>query len=177
MNSAHGEKQLTLWRLYFVFLVMLALLSIIAWKVLDLQVLNNEILQSQGDARTVRNDEISAHRGNILDRNGQPLAISTPVQTLVLNPKLVLQHPEQWNQLAAALLSIDVNPDVIRNRIQENAEREFMFVKRRIPPAEADQVLRHRFTGLWAEEEYKRFYPLGEVAVHVVGLANSDEVG
>lgn len=177
MNSAHTEKKQTLWRLYFVFVVILSLLSIIAWKVLDLQVLNNEILQSQGDARTVRNDEISAHRGNILDRNGQPLAISTPVQTLVLNPRVVLQHPEQWERLAAALTAINVNPEVIRNRMQANARREFMFIKRRIPPAEAEQVLRHRFTGLWAEEEYKRFYPLGEVAVHVVGLANSDEVG
>ena len=177
MNSAHTDKKQTLWRLYFVFVVILSLLSIIAWKVLDLQVLNNDILQSQGDARTVRNDEISAHRGNILDRNGQPLAISTPVQTLVLNPKVVLQHPEQWDRLAAALAGIDVNPELIRNRLEANAGREFMFIKRRIPPAEAEQVLRHGFTGLWAEEEYKRFYPLGEVAVHVVGLANSDEVG
>ena len=177
MSARQIEKKQFNWRLYFVFMVMLSLLSVIAWKVIDLQVLNNEILQVQGDARTVRNDEIAAHRGNILDRNGQPLAISTPVQSLVLNPKEIIQHPEQWGQLAQALLTIDVNPDVLRNRIQENSSREFMFIKRRIPPAEAERVLRHGFNGIWAEEEYKRFYPLGEVAVHVVGMANSDEVG
>ena len=177
MSARQVEKKQTIWRLYFVFIVILSLLSVIAWKVMDLQVLNNETLQLQGDARTVRNDEIAAHRGNILDRNGQPLAISTPVQSLVLNPKEIVQHPEQWEQLAQALRTIDVNPEVLRNRIQENSTREFMFVKRRIPPTEAEQVLRFGFDGIWAEEEYKRFYPLGEVAVHVVGMANSDEVG
>ena len=177
MSARQLEKKLSTWRLYVVFIVILSLLSIISWKVLDLQVLNNETLQIQGDARTIRNDEIAAHRGNILDRNGQPLAISTPVQSLVLNPREVLQHPEQWDQFAEALLSIDVNPEILSNRIQENASREFMFVKRRIPPAEADLLLRHDFSGVWAEEEYKRYYPLGEAAVHVVGMANSDEVG
>jgi cell division protein FtsI (penicillin-binding protein 3) len=177
MSARQVEKQQANWRLYFVFMVILSLLTVIAWKVMDLQVLNNETLQVQGDARTVRNDVIAAHRGNILDRNGQPLAISTPVQSLVLNPKEIIQYPEQWESLAQALLTIDINPEVLRNRIQENASREFMFVKRRIPPIEAEQVLRHGFDGLWAEEEYKRFYPLGEVAVHVVGMANSDEVG
>jgi len=177
MSARQAAKKHTSWRLYFVFMVILSLLSTIAWKVLDLQVINNETLQFQGDARTVRNDVIAAHRGNILDRNGQPLAISTPVQSLVLNPREILQYPEQWDRFAEALLSININPDVLRNRIQENAGREFMFIKRRIPPVEANQVLRHSFNGVWAEEEYKRFYPLGEVAVHVVGLANSDEVG
>ncbi|MDG2089593.1 MAG: penicillin-binding protein 2 [Gammaproteobacteria bacterium] len=177
MSARQVEKKQAIWRLYFVFMVILSLLSIIAWKVLDLQIINNETLQIQGDARTVRNDEIAAHRGNILDRNGQPLAISTPVQSLVLNPKEILQYPEQWDQLAAAMLTIDVNPEVLHNRIQENTSREFMFVKRRIPPLEADQVLQYGFNGVWAEEEYKRYYPLGEVAVHVVGMANSDEVG
>ncbi len=177
MSARQSEKQQANGRLYFVFMVILSLLSVIAWKVMDLQVLNNETLLVQGDARTVRNDVIAAHRGNILDRNGQPLAISTPVQSLVLNPKEIVRHPEQWEQLSQALLAIDINPEVLRNRIQENASREFMFVKRRIPPTEAEQVLRHGFNGVWAEEEYKRFYPLGEVAVHVVGMANSDEVG
>ncbi len=177
MSARQIEKQHSSWRLYFVFMVILSLLSIIAWKVMDLQVLNNEVLQLQGDARTVRNDVIAAHRGNILDRNGEPLAISTPVQSLVLNPKEIIRHPDQWEQLSEILRSIDVNTDVLGNRIQENANREFMFIKRRIPPAEAELVLSHGFEGVWAEEEYKRFYPLGEVAVHVVGMANSDEVG
>jgi cell division protein FtsI (penicillin-binding protein 3) len=176
MSVSTIEKN-QVWRLYFVFFVIFSLIGITAWKVFDLQVINNEVLQRQGDARTVRNDVIAAHRGNILDRNGQPLAISTPVQSLVLNPRQVLQHPEEWDQLALAITAIGLNPEVLRARLEANATREFMFLKRRIPPAEAQLVLRHGFTGVWAEEEYKRFYPLGEVAVHVVGMANADEVG
>ena len=176
MSVSHIEK-IQAWRLYFVFTVIFSLIAVTAWKVFDLQVMNNEVLQRQGDARTVRNDVIAAHRGNILDRNGQPLAISTPVQSLAINPREILLHPEQWDQFALAVTAIGLNPDVLRTRIEANSNREFLFLKRRIPPAEADLVLRHDFDGVWAEEEYKRFYPLGEVAVHVVGLANSDEVG
>ncbi len=175
--STNFNSNLQQWRLYFVFFIIVTLLGITGWKVFDLQVMNNEVLQRQGDARTVRNDVIAAHRGNILDRNNRPLAISTPVQSLALNPKEILQYPEQWSEFAEAVSSIGINPEVLRTRILDNASREFMFLKRRIPPAEAAIVLQHDFTGVWAEEEYKRFYPLGEVAVHVVGLANSDEVG
>src|SRR5690606_37963894 len=113
------------WRLGFVVLVVGGLFSVAAWKLLDLQVLDNDYLLRQGDVRTVRNDVLPAHRGSIMDRNGEPLAISTPVQSLWLNPKEVLGHPEQWPGLASALEGIGVNPEVLRNRIRENAGREF----------------------------------------------------
>jgi len=155
----------------------ITLLSIITWKILDLQVLNNEVLQEQGNRRTVRNDLINAHRGNIVDRNGQALAVSTPVQSLWLNPREILPNPEAWNKLVPAMASIDVNTDVLWNRIQQNADREFMYIKRRLPPLDAQAILDLRIPGVYAQEEYKRFYPLGEVAVHVIGLTNSDDVG
>ena len=155
----------------------ITLLSIITWKILDLQVLNNELLQEQGNRRTVRNDVINAHRGNIVDRNGQALAVSTPVQSLWLNPREILPNPDAWNKLVPAMASINVNTDVLWNRIQQNAEREFMYIKRRLPPLDAQAILDLRIPGVYAQEEYKRFYPLGEVAVHVIGLTNSDDVG
>jgi len=155
----------------------ITLLSIITWKILDLQVLNNEVLQEQGNRRTVRNDVINAHRGNIVDRNGQALAVSTPVQSLWLNPREILPNPDAWNKLVPAMASINVNTDVLWNRIQQNAELEFMYIKRRLPPLDAQAILDLRIPGVYAQEEYKRFYPLGEVAVHVIGLTNSDDVG
>lgn len=155
----------------------ITLLGIIIWKILDLQVINNEVLQAQGNMRTVRNDIIVAHRGNIMDRNGQALAISTPVQSLWLNPREILPNPEAWQALAAALVPLDINTDVLWNRIQDNADKEFQYIKRRLAPAEAQAVLALGIPGVYAQEEYKRFYPLGEVAVHVVGLTNSDDVG
>ncbi len=160
-----------------VFVVLASLLGLISWKVLDLQVLHNAVLKREGDARTVRNDPIIATRGNIVDRNGEPLAISTPVLSLWLNPKEVLSHAEQWPILATALASIGMNADDINKRIIEASSREFLYVKRRMPPAEAQAVLDLKLKGVYAQEEYKRFYPMGEAAVHVVGLANNEEVG
>lgn len=161
----------------FVFTVIVALLTVIGWKVADLQVLNNDVLQQQGDARTLRNEEIIATRGNIVDRNGEPLALSTPVLTLWLNPKEVLQSPEQGEQLDEIFTSLELDAVQMRQRILENASREFMYVKRRIPPAEAQAVLDRKLKGIYAQEEYKRFYPMGEAAVHLVGLTNNEEVG
>jgi cell division protein FtsI (penicillin-binding protein 3) len=154
-----------------------AFLGIIGWQILDLQVLNNAAAQKEGDARTVRNDVITANRGNIVDRNGDPLAISSPVLSLWLNPKEILQHPEQKSDLAAAMFSIDVNPELMNKRITDNAEREFLYVKRMMPPAEAEAVLALNIKGLYAKEEYKRFYPMGEAAVHIVGMTNADDAG
>ncbi|MDR0781610.1 MAG: penicillin-binding protein 2, partial [Pseudomonadales bacterium] len=165
------------WRLGAVLIAIGALLSIIGWQVLDLQVIDNNTLRREGDARTVRNDLIVATRGNIVDRNGEPLAISTPVLSLWLNPKEVLNNPQQGAQLAAAMESIGINADVLNQRIIANASREFLYIKRSMPPAEAHAVLDLKLKGVYAQEEYKRYYPMGEAAVHVVGLANNDDVG
>ena len=177
MSNTDELNRQPLWRLALVSLAGTVLLTVIAWKILDLQVINNEILQDQGNRRTVRNDVIAAHRGNIMDRNGQALAISTPVQSLWLNPKEILADNTAWERLAGSLTGIEVNTDVLWNRIQENADREFLYIKRRLPPAEAQAILDLNIPGVYSQEEYKRFYPLGEVAVHVVGLTNSDDVG
>ncbi len=175
-RTTHDNHQ-PLWRLALVFVVIAGLGGLIAWKVADLQVFDNAAAQREGDARTVRNEEIVATRGNIVDRNGEPLAISTPVQTLWLNPKEVLQHPEQGAALAEAMASIGVDPVVLNQRIAENASREFLYVKRRMPPAEAQVVLDLGLRGLYSQEEYQRFYPMGEAAVHLVGLNNADDIG
>ena len=160
-----------------VFMVLASLLLVVSWKVVDLQVLHNDELQRQGDARTVRNDPIVATRGNIVDRNGEPLAISTPVLSLWLNPKEVLNRPDQWPQLAAALTGIGLDAEATHKRITEASRREFLYLKRRMVPAEAQAILDLKLMGVYAQEEYKRYYPMGEAAVHVVGLANNEEQG
>ena len=177
MRRAKVQPQSATWRLWFVLIAILCLFVVGLWKVWDLQVLDNEYLQHQGDARTVRNEVITAHRGNILDRNGQPLAISTPVQSLWLNPREILQYPQQWQSLANALEAVGVDAGRLRERINGNAQREFLYIRRRMSPAQAESVLKHNFAGVYAQEEYKRYYPLGEVASHLVGLTNTDDVG
>ena len=177
MNSASSIKKQHFWRLGLVSMAAITLLGTVSWKIVDLQVINNEVLQDQGNRRTVRNDVIVGHRGNIMDRNGQALAISTPVQSLWLNPREIIHNPQAWKTLTSALESIEVNTDVLWNRIQDNAQREFLYIKRRLPPAEVQSILDLKIRGVYSQEEYKRFYPLGEVAVHLVGLTNSDDVG
>jgi len=177
VSSAGSIKKQHFWRLGLVSMAAITLLGTVSWKVLDLQVINNEVLQEQGNRRTVRNDVIVGHRGNIMDRNGQALAISTPVQSLWLNPREIIDNPQAWKILASALETIEVNTSVLWNRIQDNAQREFLYIKRRLPPAEVQSILDLNIRGVYSQEEYKRFYPLGEVAVHLVGLTNSDDVG
>jgi cell division protein FtsI (penicillin-binding protein 3) len=177
VTSGNAIKKQPLWRLYFVSLAAITLLGIIIWKIFDLQVINNTVLQEQGNMRTVRNDVIAAHRGNIMDRNGQALAISTPVQSLWLNPREILPNPSSWEKLKAALPAIDINAEVLWNRVQANADREFLYIKRRLAPADARKILDLDIRGVYAQEEYMRFYPLGEVAAHVLGLTNADDVG
>lgn len=166
-----------MWRLVFVFTVIVALLIVIGWKVADWQVLNNDEAQRAGDARTLRKDEIVATRGNIVDRNGEPLAISTPVQTLWVNPKEILQAPEQNKQLGEVLQSLGLDADSWRRKIAEKPNSEFMYVKRRMAPNEARIVQERKLKGVYLMEEYKRFYPMGEAAVHLIGMTNNDEVG
>ena len=93
MNSASSIKKQNFWRLGLVSMAAITLLGTVSWKIVDLQVINNEVLQDQGNRRTVRNDVIVGHRGNIMDRNGQALAISTPVQSLWLNPREIIHNP------------------------------------------------------------------------------------
>jgi cell division protein FtsI (penicillin-binding protein 3) len=165
------------WRLGVAFVAISALMGVIGWQVLDLQVIDNSVLQREGDARTLRNEPIIATRGNIIDRNGEPLAISTQVLSLWLNPKEILSNPEQSAQLTAAMRGIGIDADALNQRISASASREFLYIKRGMPPSEAQAVLDLGLKGVYAQEEYRRYYPLGEAAVHVVGLANSDEVG
>lgn len=177
MNRTRKDSHQPVWRLSLVFVVIVALLLVIGWKVADLQVFNNDVAQREGNARTLRNEPIVATRGNIVDRHGEPLAISTPVSTLWLNPKEVLQHPEQGAQLAEAITSLGLQPRETQKRILDNASREFIYLKRRIPPAEAEEILSLGLKGVYVQQEYKRFYPMGEAAVQLVGLTNNDEQG
>lgn len=177
MSKPKTENILPVWRLWLVFIVVLSLFSVTAWRVLDLQVMNNDSLKLQGDARTVRNETLVAHRGNIVDRNGEPLAISTPVLSLWANPVEVLAEPRHWPVLAQALESVGIDAEITHNRLVTNAEREFLYVRRRMPPMEAMKVMALNIPGIYTQEEYKRYYPLGEVAAHIVGLTNADDVG
>ncbi|MAN50974.1 MULTISPECIES: penicillin-binding transpeptidase domain-containing protein [unclassified Marinimicrobium] len=167
------------WRVWLVALAVLVLGSALLWRLASLQVLPDtaqgyEFLQGQGQARTLRTESISAYRGVITDRNGEPLAVSTPVETLWADPTLLLQSPERWNELARAL---ELSEAELEARLSRYSGKEFMYLRRHLPPQAAEAVLALEIPGVYSQREYRRYYPAGEVAAHLVGFTDIDDRG
>ena len=168
------EGALYPWRFRLVLLLLALMVAAIAWRIVDLHVVDHDFLKAHGDARSVRHIPIPAHRGLITDRNGEPLAVSTPVTTLWANGKELQSAKGKWPALAAAL---GQEPKGFAERLQAHAEREFMYLVRGLTPEQGQQVLDLKVPGVYAIEEFRRFYPAGEVAAHVVGFTDIDDRG
>ncbi|QLF92740.1 penicillin-binding protein 2 [Pseudomonas sp. ABC1] len=162
------------WRFRIVLLLLALMVGAISWRIVDLQVVDQDFLQGQGDARSVRHIPIPAHRGLITDRNGEPLAVSTPVTTLWGNPRELQAVRGRWNELAKA---IGQDPATLSARLQQQAAREFTYLVRGLTPEQGQQVLDLKIPGVYAQEEFRRFYPAGEVAAHVIGFTDIDDRG
>ena len=143
-------------------------------RAVNLQLVNNEFYQKQGDERFQREVEIATTRGMITDRNGEPLAVSTPVESVWVNPQELSKSPTGIRQLARAL---EVSEDELRRRVSQKADKEFLWVKRRINPAIAQRVVAMGIPGVYAQREFRRFYPQGEAFAHVLGFTNVDDFG
>lgn len=112
------DQALYPWRFRIVIAVLLAMVAGIAWRIVDLHIFDHDFLKAHGDARSVRHIPIPAHRGLITDRNGEPLAVSTPVVTLWGNPKELAAARERWPELAAAL---GQDARTLAQRLEQNA--------------------------------------------------------
>lgn len=165
------------WRFYLVAIALLAMLALLVGRVLSLQVLDVEhgrsFLQDQGESRAMRNAEIPAYRGVIADRRGEPLAVSTPVISLVADPRL-LTAVDDLSPLATAL---DMPLADLQARLDRFTGRSFMYLRRHMVPAAAREVLALKLPGVSGRREYQRYYPAGEVAGHLVGFTNLDGRG
>lgn len=161
-------------RLRFVLGALSLATAVLMWRVVDLHVFNREFLQNQGDARALRVVEVPAHRGMITDRQGEPLAISTPVESVWANPKELAVAREQWKRLARVL---EVDPRWLEQLLAKRQEREFVYLRRHITPELAQKVMALEIPGVALQREYRRYYPAGEVFAHVVGFTNVDDVG
>ncbi len=139
-----------------------------------LQVLDQEFLAEQGDMRSARVAVMPAHRGTIFDRNGEPLAVSSPVDTIWVNPPEIAETSDGIGKLARALKR---NRQWLEQRITSNLDREFLYVARHMEPAEADKIKRLEIPGMYLMREYRRYYPNAEVTGHVLGFTNLDEAG
>lgn len=158
---------------FMVFILLVALVVLIG-RVVDLHVIDRLFLQGQGDARTLRVESIEAHRGMINDRHGDPLAISTPVVSLWADPR---ELPDDDIQRLLLARSLNMDPTALDKRIERYADREFMYLRRRMTPSEAEPILSRGIPGVYAQDEYKRYYPSGEVTAQLVGVTNIDDKG
>ena len=139
-----------------------------------LQVIDQAFLEKEGDARILRTAKLFANRGMILDRNGEPLAVSTPVDTVWADPRKLAQVPEELPRLAKAL---DRDPQWLARRITSNLDREFVYLARHMSPQEAAKVKALGIPGVNTQREYRRYYPAGEVTGHLLGFTSVDDVG
>ncbi len=168
------EGALFPWRFRLVVGLLGVMVAAICWRIIDLQVIDRDFLKGQGDARSVRHIPIPAHRGLITDRNGEPLAVSTPVTTLWANAKEMQLAKEKWPALAAAL---GQDPKALAERLEAQANKEFIYLVRGLTPEQGQAVLDLKVPGVYGIEEFRRFYPAGEVTAHMVGFTDIDDHG
>lgn len=162
------------WRTYVVFGAFVVFAVGLAGRAFFLQVLNQDFLIHQGEIRHVRTLEVPAMRGAIVDRNGEPLALSAPTKTIWAVPGELLEAPEKIAPLAHAL---GVAPEEMRQRLHQYSNRQFMYLARQLAPADARKVMAVDAPGVFQEREFKRYYPAGEAAAQIVGLVNIDGKG
>ena len=166
------------WRFRVVIAGLLILAALLLARALTLQVLDVDrgyrFLQGQGNARTIRTEIIPAHRGMISDRNGELLAVSTPVASIWANPQELGKNKDSWAKLARAL---NMSHGELAGRLQRYADSQFMYLRRHLSPQDAKTILALKVPGVYLQREYRRFYPAGEVAAHMLGFTDIDDRG
>ena len=165
------------WRYYLVMLLLASLPLVLLVKIAQLQILPSQehgvdFLQNQGDSRAIRNITIPAYRGLITDRNGEPLAISTPVTAIIANPQQI--RDEDVRQIAKA---IKASESQLKTKLQRYRKKSFMVLVPQLSSDEAEKILDLNISGVSAKKTYKRFYPAGEVTAQLVGFTNYKDIG
>jgi cell division protein FtsI (penicillin-binding protein 3) len=161
-------------RLYVVLMILALGSSALIVRAVDLQVVRKNFYQEQGDARFLREVPIPVSRGTIFDRNGEPLAVSTPVESIWANPGQVLDQPERLRELATAL---GMDPAALQQKLEQHKDKEFFYLKRQLNPDNAADIMKLGIAGISSQREYRRYYPSGEVVAHVLGVTNIDDRG
>lgn len=162
------------WRFKLVLIGLLCLLVVLVGMLVRLHVVEQPFLFEQGEKRTVRTETQPAVRGMITDRYGKPLAVSTAIVDLWLNPKQI-----DNNQLPVIASVLSLNAGKLQQRVQQAQQqgRSFLYLKRQVEPSLAQQLLNKRIAGVYGNEDFKRYYPAAEVTAHTLGIVNIDGKG
>lgn len=174
MTRTRKPKPADAWRPALLLLLMALCIGIAGWKAVALHVLDRDFLQEEGDARTVRTVPLVANRGLITDRNGEPLAMSTPVKSIWADPSEINPRGKNIGELARLL---ELDSGALRKRLEENRGRRFLYLQRHLAPFEAERVLALGIPGVYEQQEYRRFYPHGEITAHLIGFNDIDDNG
>ncbi len=162
------------WRRYFLLLTALLAFISLGYYVIRLQTIDHERLKNHGNARYLRELIVPAQRGRILDRNGNVLAVSTPVESLWATPSVFCHAQAKWR---AMLEAIEMREQDLNARCKQKKNAAFMYIKRHLPPMLAEQIMQLSIPGVGTRREYKRYYPSGPAGAHLIGFTNIDDVG
>ncbi|MDH5190275.1 MAG: penicillin-binding transpeptidase domain-containing protein [Gammaproteobacteria bacterium] len=161
-------------RRYLVLSVLLGSMFVLGLRGAQLHLFENDFLRNKGDQRHLRTISIAADRGVITDRHGEPVAISTPVDSVWANPSELITARDQWGKLAQIL---DINPEQLQQHLMKRSQRGFVYLKRHVNPEVAQKVKELALPGIALQREYRRYYPAGEVMGHVIGFTDIDDNG
>jgi cell division protein FtsI (penicillin-binding protein 3) len=160
-------------RHYLVLGLILGLFAALIGRAYYLQIVDQAFFADQGKQRQIRTIETPAYRGAILDRYGSPLAISTPVDSVWVNPGEILQN---LDDLKSVVGKLGLNYRNTVAMLKQKADKEFVYLKRQLEPELARSVA-EGVRGVYLQREYNRFYPAGEVVAHLVGFTDIDDRG
>jgi cell division protein FtsI (penicillin-binding protein 3) len=172
--SALVVREVRAWRNVFVQGMLVLGAGIVLVRAFQLQILQREFLAHEGDKRSVRMVEVPPHRGAIRDRRGEALALSAPADSLWTIPSELLAAPEYLPALARLL---DMKERELKDFLEERSGKQFVYLRRQISPEEATRIMALKAPGLFSQREYRRYYPAGEIAGHVVGFTDLDDRG
>ena len=176
MSRRRRRAQVSLqrWRSAALLISFAAAAAALEARLVYLQVVDQAFLVEQGDDRHLRTVQISAHRGSIVDRNGEPLAVSAPVDTIWANPQELRGAIDRIGELAGVL---ELEEDWVLRRVTSNLDKNFVYLRRHLRPDHAARVLQLGLPGVGTLREYRRYYPSGEVTGHLLGFTNIDDQG
>lgn len=178
-KSAQYNPNTVAWRFYVVLGAVVLIYAGLMARTAYIQVFEPDMLKKQGDNRSLRTNTKTVQRGSIVDRNGNELAVSVPVETVWADPKIIfdtnaLSMTEHWQALAD-VLGQDVNK--LKVRVTKNPTKRFVYIERKVAPAMANYIQELKIPGIHLRKESKRFYPAGEISAHIVGFTNVDDKG
>ena len=202
-QSITERKTLTvdMWRFYLLWALVLLFFVVLVTRAFYVQVVNKDFLQNKANAKILRTEKLSAMRGVISDRNGVPLAISTPIMKVVIDPqnyfetkdafdkiteelkknpdsrKLKYQLPKENLNLDELADAVGLDRDDLKKRVTERSRSRYLVLKKEVPPAQAELLAKRNFAGVYAEKSYKRYYPQPQPNSQIIGLTNTEGTG